>query len=61
MKSKYFKKDNIELFYQQLGNNYNIELHDYDNLCFYKDIIPCEEFIKLINGEIDLFNYIELI
>jgi hypothetical protein len=49
------------LYYKKLKNQYLIELHDFDNLCFYKEYVNTNDFIKAqINPDM-FFNYFELI
>lgn len=58
--------DQFTLYYKNLHNGgtlepeFLIELHDFDNLCFYREVVDKSEVDKILVEPSKVFNYYDL-
>jgi hypothetical protein len=52
--------DDISLYYKKRKEVYFVELHDFANLCCYKNILNEDEFNFILRNPDKVFNYFEL-
>lgn len=59
--------ESMSLYYRDLKNGgsmeseYLIELHDFENLCMYREVVDKCEIDKIIENKACIFNYFELV